>query len=291
MQVKCIYCGAEVSTDKSQIGKLVACPECGHRIRVCAVEPLRTAPPQNKGQRDPTAWEHVSNEEVRNTVLYEALPQAEQFRVDLKRMFAFVLPRYNDLTLFAFGVAFVLLILLDPALRSGLTTLSGEHRHIETRTFMLGLAGLGMALSLIGIVRRREKSEFESVLILFFAVVITIGAGVSTWRTPGLGWLAVFPLWNQFNALLLLVLAWTGVLDTDCITDERATLRQVLVAVVTITVLLTACRYLFRLHWAVNYSIAVNYTLSFLGRIQKLFATPLPSPGKRNANSKDINSE
>ncbi len=221
-------------------------------------------------------WEGVSNEDIRDTVLYKALPETQRLRVDLKRAFAFVLPRYDDLTLFAFGIACVLLVLLDPGLRNALATIGG-HQRIESETITLGFTGPGLTLLLAGLVWRREKSEFEKVFMVFFAVLITVGAGVSTWRARGsgaLGWLAVFPIWNQFNGLLLLSLAWMGILDTDCITDRRATFRQSLVAFVTITVLLVVCHCLFRLHWAVTYSIAVNYTLSFLSRVQKLFASP-----------------
>ena len=168
-------------------------------------------------RKDAAAWEHLSNQEIRDTVLYEALPRAEKLRVNLKRAFAFVLPRYDDLTLFAFGIAFVLPVLLDPGLRGAMAAI-GTDPHSETETLLLGFAGLGLTLSLIGVVWPREKSEFEKVMMLFFAILITIGAGVSTWRTPGagaLGWLAVFPIWNQFNAVLLLLLASTGILDTD----------------------------------------------------------------------------
>jgi hypothetical protein len=51
-------------------------------------------------------------------------------------------------------------------------------------------------------------------------------------------------------------------------------LRQIVVAVVTTAVLPVGWRHVFKLHWAVSYSIAVNYTLSFLGRVQKLFGAP-----------------
>lgn len=282
MRLTCVYCGAEISTDDGQIGRPIACPECSHQVRV--PRPGRPdASPQasrpNPAASEDAAWEHVSNEEIRDTVLYKALPETQRLRVDLKHAFAFVLPRYDDLTLFAFGIAFVLLVLLDPGLRGALATI-GRHQRTESETIMLGFAGLGLTFSLAGLVRRRKKSEFEKVFMLFFAVLITVGAGLSTWRTPGtgaLGWLAVFPIWNQFNAMLLLSLAWMGILDTDCITDRRATFRQIAVAFVTIAVLLVMCRHLFRLHWAVTYSISVNYTLNFLSRVQKLFASPLAS--------------
>ncbi|NLZ07204.1 MAG: hypothetical protein GXY19_18710 [Phycisphaerae bacterium] len=281
MRLTCYYCGAEISTEAGQIGTLIVCPGCGHRVRVPRPGLADASPPQadrrsSAVRKDAAAWEHLSNQEIRDTVLYEALPRAEKLRVNLKRAFAFVLPRYDDLTLFAFGIAFVLLVLLDPGLRGAMAAI-GTDPHSETETLLLGFAGLGLTLSLIGVVWPREKSEFEKVMMLFFAILITIGAGVSTWRTPGagaLGWLAVFPIWNQFNAVLLLLLASTGILDTDCITDRRATARQIVVAVATIAVVTAVCRHFFRLHWAVTYSIAVNYTLSFLGRVQKFFDAP-----------------
>ena len=34
MRLTCYYCGAEISTEAGQIGTLIVCPGCGHRVRV-----------------------------------------------------------------------------------------------------------------------------------------------------------------------------------------------------------------------------------------------------------------
>lgn len=188
-------------------------------------------------------------------------------------MFAPWLPRYDDLTLFTFSLAFVMLLAVETDLRQSLThMLLSEWKNPGMVWFAI-VAG-GALFSLVNVFFAREKSEFERVLMLFFAVVVTVGTGFSAGRPMlegGYGLLAIFPLWNTLNGLLLLILAGLGLVDEDCLTGERANLRQILLATVSITLLVLACHYLFDLDSLTTFSIAVAYTMSLHNVVRRFF--------------------
>ena len=71
--------------------------------------------------------------------------------------------------------------------------------------------------------------------------------------------------------LLLLLLAHAGLLDTDCIVDGAAKFWQVVIALVSVGVLLGVCEYVFKLHWAITYSVCVGYTMGLHHTITGLF--------------------
>jgi len=123
----------------------------------------------------------------------------------------------------------------------------------------------GMACSLVGVFLRRKKSEFQRRAMLLFAAYVTAGTGIyAGWRMLDRSqiWLMVFPAWNILDGALLLLLLYARVVDTECITDEKATFGQVVVTLLAMPILLTTCRYLFVLHWSITFSIAVAYTMS-----------------------------
>lgn len=133
----------------------------------------------------------------------------------------------------------------------------------------------GALFCLVNVFFAREKSEFEKTLMLFFAVLVTVGAGFSAGRpmmSGGFGLLTLFPLWNILNGLLLLILATFGILDEDCLTGERATVRQVLLATASITLLILACHHLWHLNPLTTFSIAVAYTMSLHNIVRRLFS-------------------
>ena len=90
------------------------------------------------------------------------------------------------------------------------------------------------------------------------------------------GLLAIFPVWNMANGLVLLLLARLGILDTDCITDERAGFWNVLIAAASITLLVLPCRYVLNLDPLITFSVATCYTISLSGIVQDLFGKRAP---------------
>ena len=240
-------------------------------------DPTRTA---KTAPEDADRWEEKTNEDIITGLLYKTLPKEERRRLAAKRALGPLLPRYNDLTLFAFSVTFLLLFLIDPDLRTLLIKMFTE-RFFGDLTVWLALAGAGMVLALVNVFLGRDKSDGEKFLLLLFGVVATAGTGIYAGRImlqQDRSWLMIFPAWNIANGVLLLILFRVGLVDTDCIVDEKAGLIQILATVVSISLLLALCRYAFELHWAVTFSIAVGYTMSLLGAVQDLFG---PRPKRR----------
>ena len=140
---------------------------------------------------------------------------------------------------------------------------------------VLVIVAIGALFSLVNMFFRRDKSEFEKTMMLFFAIVVTMATGISAGRpmlSGGYGLLALFPLWNTINGFLLLALGGLGVLD-DCLTGQRAGRRRVLLATVAITLLVAVCHYLFKLDPLTTFSIAVAYAMSLHNASRRLWKT------------------
>jgi len=285
IRFRCIYCGREISVGQALAGKRIACPACDHFVRVQPKETgaaLKSAAGRTgeTAPKDADRWQEKTDDDIVVDLLYKTLPKEERRRLAAKRALGPLLPRYNDLTLFAFSVAFLLLLLIDPALRELFVTAFRE-RVFSDITIYLAVPGVGMVLALVNVFFARDKSDFEKTLLLLFGVVVTAGTGIYAGQVmlrQGPGWLMIFPAWNIANGFLLLILSQFGLVDTDCIVDEKAGLIQILATVVSISLLLALCRYAFELHWAVTFSIAVGYTMSLLGAVQDLFG---PRPKRR----------
>jgi len=279
IEFACVYCGQPVRVGDELARKQIGCPACGHTIRVRPAErgkaqPASAVAPSETDRRIAERWDHMSNDEIREAVLVPAMPELERRRWILKRALAPWLPRYDDLTLFTFSFAFVVLFAVEGDLRRSLAeTLAPNWTNPATAWF--AIVALGALLCLVNVFFAREKSEFEKTLMLFFAVLVTVGAGFSAGRpmmSGGFGLLTLFPLWNILNGLILLILATFGILDEDCLTGERATVRQVLLATACITLLILACRYLWQLEPATAFSIAVVYTMSLHNIVRRFFS-------------------
>jgi hypothetical protein len=216
----------------------------------------------------------MSDDQIKEAVLLAALSPSERRRLALKRAVAAWLPRYDDLTLFTFALALVMLFVTDLDLQQWLVHLVVDQRN-GLAIALLAIFALGALFSLVNVFFRRDKSEFERTMMLFFAVVVTTGTGFSAGRpmlSGGYGLLTVFPLWNITNGLFLLGLVGLGVLDDDCLTDVRGSGRQVLFAAAAVMLLVVICHDLLKLDPLTTFSIAVTYTMSLHNVIRRLFA-------------------
>ena len=271
----CIYCGYPVSAEEELAGRKIECPACGHFVRVRPHQPgdaLKTSGDDSNrhGATDIDHWQDKSNEEIMEWVRSQTRSKAAQRLEAAKRSCGPVLPHYDDLTLFALSMTFMLLSVLNADLRGELMLVFAAG-NIGFETILLAMAALGMVLSFVNALLKREKSDFEKVMMLFFALIVTTGtslyAGNIVLQMHG-NWLIVFPAWNGIHAILLFVLAGFGILDTDCITDEPTSLSEMGVAVASIAILLVVCQFVFRLHWVVAYSVAICYTMSLLRTVR-----------------------
>jgi DNA-directed RNA polymerase subunit RPC12/RpoP len=271
----CIYCGQEVLAPEELVGKRVKCPACGHSILVCREkrrEARRSSSQENAdtSPKDARYWEGKTNAEIVEQVLTHRPSPEERRRREAIRAISRSLAWYDDLTLFVLSAALILLLLLN----------SDARRDVLAACFLpragiyVALAVLGMALSFLNIFVRRKKCEAEKRMMLLFAVLAVAGTGVYsayvTWKTNP-SWLMIFPAWNVLSGGVLLLEFCEGLITTDSIVEQRPSLRQIVLAATSITVLLLTCQYALKLHWATTYSIAVCYTMSLLSTVQDLF--------------------
>jgi len=282
IELSCMYCGRSVRTEETGTYRQIPCPGCGHCIPVRIRRP-GDVPSAAPGDSAVTAdgagkWVGKSNEDIARQLLSGKVSKEEQDRQMARTVLSPFLPQYDDLTLFALSLAFVLLALIAPELRRDLTMAFCFEPGTRVPALVLA-AGFGMVCSLVNVFLRREKSQIEKWAMLAFAVLATGGTGLyAGWLMfqQSRGWLIIFPAWNIINGALLLLLARVRIIDTDCIIDKPATFGQILVTAVAMPILLTSCLYLFDLHWAITFSIAVAYTMSLHHALGDVFGRHAP---------------
>jgi hypothetical protein len=243
-----------------------------------ALKSVPEAGKQEKGEASP--WAGKSDREITENLLPQAMTEEPRQQQAVRKAFSFLAPRYDDLTLFALSLSFLLLWLIDPDLRRDLAKMFSEGWSGDITIWLIA-AVIGMALSLVNVFLRREKSDFQKSVMLIFAVVVTAGTGLyAGWIMlhESKGWLLVFPAWNILNGGLLLLLFRLGIVDTDCIVDEQASFAEVVITAICVPILLTVCHYYCELQWAVTFSIAVAYTMSLHNGIRAVFGVQRPAP-------------
>jgi len=269
IRFSCMYCGRKIRAKDKLACKQARCPACGHRLRIpkgptAEAEPAKVAEPA-VAQKDTPLWKGQSNKEIATLLLKgKAFTPEQRQRAATKDAMSPWLPRYDELTLFALSLTFLLLLAINPNIKTDLpnTILRVPDGRIH---LILVVAAVGMAFSLFGIFVRCPKPDLIKWPMLVFAVVVTAGTGIYAGYVTlqnSRGWLMVFPAWNIINGALLLLLFRAGVLDADCILDRAAKFSQVVLTVICVGILLALCQYAFKLHWAITYSVCIGYTMS-----------------------------
>ncbi len=276
IEFSCMYCGKPVRIDATPASRRLECPACGHSIPVRqqkARDTLRSAPDAGTDAPDEDKnWAGKSDQEIARLLRSTTCSEDEREHRAARMLLLPLLPQYDDLTLFALGLAFLLLVLISPESRQDLAKAFSVGLGAEISLLVL-FAGIGMVCSLVNVFLQREKSEIEKWAMLIFAVLVTAGTGIyAGWLMLGQsqGWLIVFPAWNILNGGLLLVLTRARIINTECIIDQQATFGQVLITAIAVPILLTTCLYLFELHWATTFSIATAYTMSLHNALRHL---------------------
>ena len=234
-------------------------------------------PDRRAAPKDPEFWKGKTNQDIARWLRSQAVSPKDRDKRAAKRLLSRSFVQYDDLSLFALSATLLFLLLIHVNPRSELLRLALRWPFIGLTarvTALLLCASSGMLLSFVGVFLRREKSELEKWLTLLFAIAITAGTGIYggiVVMREASRWLVVFPAWNILNGLILLSLFGTGIVNIGSITGERANLLQVLLALASIGVLLVLCRYVFRVHWVIAYSICVCYTMNLHRAVRDFF--------------------
>jgi hypothetical protein len=258
-------------------GKKGKCPKCGHELIVPDTtkgrpaisvdkEPItdQTAPPPQKCHpKQVNLPHHTANQNILE-------PSDDDMTEVYEEKSGFLVPTYDELSLFLMAVMLIVLYLANGGMRDDVNRFA--MRLDKWRLFISAMVLLaGMLLCLYHVFTPRKKTDAEKVLMMLFAVTMTaasgIIAGLYLWKQC-FGWLLIFPIWNIVNGVLLVLMWRCNIIDEDCIADRDATIPQVIIGLIAVLAIFIFCNYVFKLHWSITYSI---YTTSFDKALQSVF--------------------
>jgi hypothetical protein len=182
------------------------------------------------------------------------------------RIKGFFFPTFSELSLFMMGVAFVLVFFSNESLIHRLYAFHVSH--LELGSVLIATLGvvfiLGLALCLYFVLIEWEKSRLEKYAMLCFAILSNAFCGiyVSMYimdKSAGAsGIFFVLPIWNIINCVLLF-----GSFSEKNISDEKATIPEVLFGLIVIVGIFLICHFVFKLYWALTFSICVIVATGF----------------------------
>ncbi|MHC4728197.1 MAG: hypothetical protein ACYS17_13330 [Planctomycetota bacterium] len=186
------------------------------------------------------------------------------------------IPRYNELALFLMSIAFILVFITHADLRTASYKPLLNDFDIKI-IIALVLFVLGIIFSLYHVFTTREKTDGEKAVMLFFAIFVNgfsgIAAGMHILKEAH-GILILFPIWNMINGALLLLMYRFEYIDESSIIDDNTTMFQVIFGSLVVVSILIVCRFVFKVYWAITFSICVTYASNVSGTIQSLFSGP-----------------
>jgi hypothetical protein len=274
IRFKCIYCGQRILAPDNGTGKKGHCPKCQHELRVPKTtkdRPAINADITEEAQQAKESLLSIFLTKPKKPLEY----QDDDFAEFLSEKSGWLIPTYDELSLFLMAATLILLYAINVPMREQIY--KGITAFDDLRVYIMAIIFLcGMGLSIYHIFTTREKSDFEKKVMLFFAVLANaitgIAAGVHVIKnTDTHNWLLVFPLWNIINGVLLLLMLRGKIIDERCISDRDATAGQVILGLIAVFIIFIFCNFVFKLHWAITFSICIIYTTSFDKALQSVF--------------------
>lgn len=199
--------------------------------------------------------------------------------------FWYFVPLYDELTLFLMASSFLFLCAVTPELRSFLILQNPFKMIVLNQLYLMYVIFviiclaiyiiffMGWSISLVYVFTRLPKRDVYKWAMLLFAVLVTHGTSVAAAFhsiKQGFSWLLIFPIWNVISGLILLGYGAFQQIGIDDMPDDDAEPVEVILAVAVLGVLIWACQYKFKLHWAITYSICVSYSTFLVGFVFSL---------------------
>jgi len=190
-----------------------------------------------------------------------------------KGILYYIIPQYDEVTLFAMSFSCVLLVVFNFYSVNWGESLELDRNGTIVYIFMILVFFLGLLLSIYHAFTDRPKSQVEKFLMLFFAVTLNVFSGFcggvyALSRTDG--WFIIFPILNIINALILLFMYRTNIVDEHNIADENASLIQIIFTSIVVVTLFVLCNHMYNLIWIQTLSICVVYATNIGRRIEPL---------------------
>ncbi len=275
---KCIYCGQRILASEDGHGKKGKCPKCKHILVIPkstkgrpAISPNKEPLPERPEPRVPE-WDKY---------LRSGHDEPADELIDLfKESFGFLVPTYDKLSLFLMAVTLILLYVSNIQMLSQMRDqLQGWIHYFRTESYdqlVFFIVLIFLATLTFQISTSRKETDIKKKFMLAFAVLTNAASGIIAGmyvikNTVGLNWLIVFPVWNIINCVLLLLMLRFRIIDEDCISDRKATFVQIILGLIAVAVIFVFCNYVFKLYWAITFSICIVYTTSFDRALQNLF--------------------
>ncbi len=268
IRVKCIYCGQKILAPEEQGGKKGRCPTCKHEIYV-PCPPRKRAVSTDAAEREKKAKAELALANI-------ATDSSEDAAELIKEKAGWLIPVYDELALFLMAATLILLYIVNTTMREQIHNWTTEHSNNTWFYIAAAIFLFGMGLSIYHVFTTREKTDIEKWVMLIFAILANaisgIVAGLYVLKNDNArNWLIIFPIWNIINGALLLIMLRFKIIDEECISDREANITEVIIGLTAVLIIFLFCNYIFKLHWAVTFSICVIYTTSFDKALQSVF--------------------
>ena len=280
IRFKCIYCGQRVLAPDGGVNKKGRCPGCQHMLVV--PESTKGRPsissdyePMPERPKSPERLPQWKRDKRFGNVRF--VPDAqEEAAIELYREgFGFLIPTYDKLSLFLMVVALILLSAISVEMREGMRNLilrlCTEADYVQPLFFLFVITGIivfsYMMLTIEADLRKRFMLAFAVLANIFGGFIAGAYIIISS---AGLNWLVIFPLWNIINSVLLVLVVQYRFIDEECISARKATAFRIILGLAAVCVVLALCNYVFKLYWAITYSICIVYTTSFDRALQNV---------------------
>jgi hypothetical protein len=249
-------------------GKKGKCPKCNHLVVV---------PWTTKGRPAINSDIPVPLQQAMEAVA--TLSTAQGSPDDIAELYrekaGWLIPTYDELSLFLMAVTLILLYVANIPMREQIHKWMARHHDIWV--YIVAAAFLcGLGLSIYHVFTTRNKTDLEKWGMLIFAVLTNAGTGIiaGTYIIRNIdttNWPIIFPIWNIVNSVLLLLMLRFRIIDEECISDRDANATEVIIGLVAVLIIFVFCNYVFKLHWAITFSICIIYTTSFDRALQSVF--------------------
>jgi len=283
IKFNCDNCDQRIQVDDTYAGKKGKCPKCKSTITVpeaaIASGVKSESSPPAAAVDSPAKAAEVARAAAASNAVRQPAPRIE--RPDVPAYYEspsgirkYLIPSYDEISMFLMSVTVVLVGVCSANVRAYLRSFMSS---VPALAF-IGLYALmyvfGLVLSGYHIFSSREKGDTEKYLMLFFAVITNgvsglVGAVYVLRHSMIL--FAVFPILNIVSGGVLILMLWVDTIDRDCIDDRDGTPLQALVGLIAEVALFAVCTLVFKLNWAVTFSICIAYATNVNHIVQGVF--------------------
>jgi hypothetical protein len=276
IKFKCIYCGQRILAKDEGAGKKGKCPKCKHELVVPASTKHRPAISIEKTEPINQKREYTPEWAKEEPSPYDGADDSAEL---IREQLGFLVPSYDSLSVFLMAITWILVILIHPKTQSGILALldSFPTGHYSLNILIADLVFAAVIVFCFYMVlSKRDKSDAEKQAMAVFATITTIATAYVYWIHLKkshiiIDWTIIFPLWNIFNARMLIYMLRTGIINQDCVSDRQASPVQVFLGLIAIVAIFLVCNYRYEMHWSISFSICLAYTISFDRAIQSAF--------------------